>query len=594
MSAAESSTRHSTLDARNSAGTAVYLCHCGRNIAATVDVEDVAESLAGRPGISVVRHYPYMCSRPGQELIRKDLREGRASRVLVGACSPRMHESTFRKALAAEGFNPYLLCHVNVREQCSWVHADRKQATAKALSLVAAGLDRVVLQEPLSASEAPVTPRALVVGGGPAGLSAARELAAMGLELTLVEANPRLGGRAAELGRSFREGGPVAPWLEELVAGVSSLERIEILLGSRLVCLSGSPGNLEAQVETPSGVLTRTVGSVILSTGYDLYRPDDSAEGRPELGYGADPRILTQEELEALLRSGDDELRIEGEPIRSAAFLQCVGSRDRTTRGSHCSRICCMVSVRQASQLRERDPKVEVHVLYMDLRAYARGAEEAYDAAGRKGVLFRRGNASEVFRRGHQRVVRFEDTLGGGTHELPVDLVVLACGARPRESAPELARLLKLSRSSDGFFLEAHPKLRPMETASDGIFLAGACQGPKSLDEAVASGRAAAMKAAIPLLKGRVDVDPVVAEIDTDRCAGCGLCISLCPAGAVALLDHLPRSFVNAALCKGCGACSAVCPSKAAGLRHYRFQQVSAEVAIVCGPLGGARAQAEG
>ncbi|MBI5440051.1 MAG: CoB--CoM heterodisulfide reductase iron-sulfur subunit A family protein [Deltaproteobacteria bacterium] len=567
-------------------GVAVYLCHCGQNIAATVDVEEVARTLQERPGVSVVRHYAYMCSRPGQELIRQDLRDRNASRVVVAACSPRMHEATFRKALASEGLNPYLLCHVNVREQCSWVHADRGEATRKALSLISGGVARVVRQEPLSGSEAPVTRRALILGGGPAGLAAARELAGMGIDFTLVEREPELGGRARTLGRTFPDGSPVGPWLSGVIEEVRESERAEILTGSRLRALSGPPGNLEAELETPEGAVVRIVGSVVLATGYDLYRPDDPADGRPELGYGADPRITTQEELEARLRAGD-ELRVDGEPVRSAVFLQCVGSRDKTAGASHCSRTCCMVSVRQACELREVNPGLEAQVLYMDLRAYARGAEEAYEAAGRKGVLFRRGNASEVYRRGARRVVRFEDTLLGEAEELEADLVVLACGARPRADAAEVSRLLKVPRSGDGFFLEAHLKLRPVETASDGIYLAGACQAPKTLDEAVASGRAAAMKAALPLLKGRLPVDPVVAEIDPERCAGCGLCQANCPAGAIQPLAHLGRMAVLSALCKGCGACGALCPSNAASLRHYRDGQVLAELAAALSPAPG-------
>lgn len=565
-------------------GAAVYLCHCGQNIAATVDVEGLAEELATRPGVSVVRHYPYLCSRPGQELLRQDLREGRAGRVVVAACSPRMHEATFRKACGAEGLNPYLLCHVNVREQCSWVHPDRGEATAKARDLVLMGLARVRCQEPLQGSEASVIPSALVVGGGPAGLAAAASLGRMGLGVVLVEAADRLGGRAAELGRSFPEGGDVGPWLAGRVGEVAGSPRVEVLLKSRLVSLEGPPGSFRVVLETPAGTVERSVGAVIVASGSGLYRPDHPEEGRPELGYGTDPRVVTQEELEGLLRNGEGPVGPGGQPARSVAFLQCIGSRDASAGAAHCSRVCCMVSVRQAEEVRARNPGASVQVLYMDLRAYARGAEEAYEAAARNGVLFRRGSASEVYRKGESLAVRFEDTLLGRAQELEADLVVLACGARPGDGAVELGRALRIASGPDGFFLEAHPKLRPVETASAGVYLAGACQGPKSIDEAVVSGAAAASRVGALLLRGRIDVDPAVAEVDPDRCAGCGLCAPLCPGGALSPLAHTGRMAAEPTLCQGCGACAAVCPSKAVSLRHHRVEQVLAELDIAAAP----------
>jgi len=561
-------------------GTAVYLCHCGHNIAATVDVEALARDLTGRPGIALARHYPYLCSRPGQELIRQDLEAGAADRVVVAACSPRMHEATFRKTVAEGGLNPYLFHHVNIREQCSWVHPVRAEATAKAADLIAMGLARVRCHQPLIGSQAPVVPRALVLGGGPAGLAAATDLARMGLEVVLVEQEAHLGGRARDLGRSFPEGGEVCPWLAQRIGEITVNPRVEVLLESRLTAHDGSPGAYQVTLETPAGPVTRTVGALIVATGFDLYRPDDPVQGRPELGYGSDPRIVTQQALEQQLRGEDATapVTVAGAPVGSAVFLQCIGSRDHTTGGAHCSRTCCMVSVRQAEEVQRRNPAARVQVLYMDLRAYARGAEEAYERAGRSGVEFRRGSAAELYPQGEQLTVRFEDTLLGRAEELAADLVVLACGARPRADAPELAHTLHLARSPDGFFLEAHPKLRPSETANDGLYLAGACQSPKTLDEAVTSGRAAAVKAAIPLLRGSIPVDPVVAAVECDLCAGCGLCAESCPTGAIAPLPHLGRMAVDPARCKGCGACAALCPSGAASLKHYRAEQLLAEL----------------
>ncbi|PLX40041.1 MAG: hypothetical protein C0608_10080 [Deltaproteobacteria bacterium] len=561
-------------------GAALYICHCGHNIASTVDVEAVATSFEGAPGVSVVRHYPYLCSRPGQELIKNDLKGGGISRVVVAACSPRMHEKTFRKAVESEGLNPYLFKHVNIREQCSWVHPDRNEATAKAKELLRSGLERVKLQEPLYGSTAEVTPRALIVGGGPAGLSAAAQLAGQGLEVILCEREGSLGGRAAKVGRSFTEGGEVAPWLDGLINKVTESELVEVFTGAEVVSLEGAPGSFSATIKAGAVEEVREAGAVIIATGSSLYRPDDPEEGRPELGFGDDPRIITQEDFEGKLRSGEP-LSVNGTPVDAVTFLQCIGSRDKSAKGSHCSRICCMTSVRQAEEFKDNNPEARVDVIYMDLRVYARGAEEAYEAAGRRGVIFRRGSASEIFKDGEKRLVAYEETLTGEVTRLATDMVVLACGARPREDVREISRLFGAAQGPDGFFQEAHPKLRPAETASDGVYLAGACQAPKTIDEAVTSGRAAAAKAALPLLRGWTPIDPIVAEIDDLTCVGCGLCAASCPFGAISPMAHRAVMRVNPALCKGCGACSAACPSKAATLKHFRPTQLLAELGTI-------------
>ncbi len=557
---------------------AVYLCHCGRNIAATVDVRAVAERLAGEAGVVLVRDYPYLCSKPGQDLIRADLEAGRAERVVVAACSPRMHEETFRRVLAEAGRNPHLLQHVNVREQCAWVHPEPAVATAKAWALVAMGVARVLRHEPLEAGEAAVERRCLVVGGGPAGLTAADTLAGAGIEVVLVERAERPGGRARALGRAFPTGEPVGPWLDALVGRVTGRPGVSVRTGARVVGVEGVPGAFRVGIVTPDGRAEETVGALVVATGYGLYAPDSPDGGRPELGYGTVPGVVTQAELEERLRSGEGPVTVGGRPVEGAVFVQCVGSRDRTAGAFHCSRVCCMVSVRQARELRARNPGARVRVLYMDLRAYSRGAEEDYEAAGREGVEFRRGGVSEVFAREGRAVVRFEDTLVGRVEEAPADLVVLACGARPRPDASEVARALGLGRGPDGFFLEAHPKLRPVEAASAGVLLAGACLGPRTLDEAVTSGRAAAARALALLLHGRLPLNPRVARVDPDRCAACGLCEAACPAGAIRPGGGLAIRRVEPGVCRGCGACAAVCPSHAVVLGHHRDDQILAEV----------------
>jgi len=562
-------------------GTAVYICHCGHNIAATVDVPALADALGEKPGVSMVRHYPYLCSRPGQELIRKDLRDGVAGRVVVAACSPRMHEATFRKAVEAEGLNPYLFTHVNVREQCSWVHSDMGAATSKAADLIGAGLARVRLQKALEGGKSEVTRALLVVGGGVSGLAAALLAAQMGIPVTLVEVLGHLGGHAREFGRSFPSGEPVRPWLEGIISTLTGSPHAEVLLESGVARVEGAPGAFEVSFDTPSGTKRGLFGAIIVATGFSPYDPASSPGGRPELGYGEDPAIVTQAGFEKFLN-----FPVEPDPNalagRNVAFLQCVGSRDRTTGGGHCSRACCMVSVRQADMALKQGA-ASATVLYTDLRAYARGAEEAYERAARGGVLFCRGAASEIYKNGAERIVRFEDTLLGRAGELAADIVVLACGARPRPDATPTGRLFSLANGADGFYLEAHPKLKPTETPQECVYLAGACQGPKTIDEAVSSGRAAAVKAAARLLRGWLPVDPVVARIDAERCVSCGLCAANCPTGAIfERRAGLPR-FVNTSLCRGCGACASACPSHAASLAHNLDVQILAELDCLVG-----------
>lgn len=555
----------------------VYICHCGQNIASTVDVPALAETLSGNPALSVVRHYPYLCSKPGQELIREDILAGRAGRVVVAACSPRMHEATFRKVLSSCEVNPYFLKHVNIREHCSWVHSDREAATAKAFSLINAGIGRARLHEPLLEGRSETVKRALVVGGGPAGLAAAAELAGLGIETVLVEKSSKLGGKGNDFELSFPDRSPVRPFIDKMISDLMAHPLAEILTRSEVTAIGGSPGSYLATVEGASGSREIQAGSLVLATGFSIYSPDGPLNPRPELGYGNDGRIITQAGLDSILKDCGGPPLIDEKPVESAVFVQCVGSRDKTAGASHCSRTCCMVSVRQAGELAARGVK-NVTVLYMDMRTYARGAEEEYEAAGRNGVTFRRGGVSEIFRSGEKRAVRFEDTIEGRAGILETDLVVLACGMRPGTDTEKMGRLLGVGRGPDGFFLEAHPKLRPQETAVDSVYLAGACQGPKTLPEAVLSARAAAIKAAQPLLKGSMAVNPVISEIDRERCASCGLCRAACPADAIsARAPGLPMR-VAAAVCKGCGACAAACPSGAASLKHYRDAQIFAEL----------------
>ena len=586
----------------------VYICHCGVNIAATVDVEQVAEFAATLPGVVVARNYLYMCSDPGQGLIQQDIEERGLNRVVVASCSPRMHEPTFRAAAQQAGLNPYLVEMANIREQCSWVHREREQATEKAKALVASVVAKTARLEPLEEREVGVTPGTVVIGGGIAGMMAALDIADTGFPVYVVEKGDHLGGRMVDLNRTFPTLEPVAELLEPVIGRVQSHPNITIYLDAQVAGVEGYVGNFEVEVmsrrvdeegvdeerggpegrgdpastsasSTPStsSSSTLSVGSIIVATGYDVF----DAHRKPELGYGQYANVITSLEMEQRLL--DEDLTVDGRSPKSVAFIQCVGSRDLQVGNPYCSRVCCMYTAKQSRLVRELLPETDVTVFYMDVRTFGKGAEEFYDEARAKGVRYRRGNVSEIIRRGSRVALLGEDTLLGQPFEFEADLVVLAVGMEARSDVGDVSTLLKLPRSSDGFFLELHPKLRPVDTAVDGVFLAGCCQGPKDISDTIAQAKAAASSALIPLIRGTVPVESATAVVDAEWCAGCGMCVEACPFGAPSLDPLWGFSRINAVLCKGCGACATACPSKAIRLQHFTSEQILAQVDALVG-----------
>jgi heterodisulfide reductase subunit A len=586
----------------------VYICHCGVNIAATVDVEDVAEAAADLPGVVIARDYAYMCSDPGQALIKQDIREHALNRVVVASCSPRMHEPTFRAAAQQAGVNPYQIEMANIREQCSWVHKDETQATEKAKSLVASAVAKAARLSPLDEREVGVTPGVFVIGGGVAGMTAALDVADTGLPAYIIEKEDHLGGHVAELNRTFPTLEAVSELLGPMIERVEGHPNITVFLNSRVSDVDGYVGNFEVEVRT-SAVLegqegaaslpevspepglggaaqgratlsSIQVGTIIVATGYDVFSPDRL----PELGYASYPNVITSLEMEE--RLANDDLTVNGREPERVAFIQCVGSRNVQLGNPHCSRVCCMYTAKQSRLVREKLPDAEVTVFYIDVRTFGKGAEEFYDEARAKGIRYRRGNVSEIYRSRrvggpdeHERVVLVaEDTLLGKPIDFEADLVVLAVGMEPRGGASKISQLLKLPRSADGFFLEAHPKLRPVDTAMAGIFLAGCCQGPKDIPDTIAQAKAAASSALIPLIRGSVPVESATAMVSEELCAGCGMCVDVCPYDAPALDAVWGVSRINPVLCKGCGACAVTCPSKAIRLQHFTAGQLLAQV----------------
>jgi heterodisulfide reductase subunit A len=581
----------------------VYVCHCGINIASTVDVEAVTEFARQLANVVVARNYQYMCSDPGQALIKQDIEELGLDKVVVAACSPQMHEPTFRAVVQEAGLNPYFFEQANIREQCSWVHKEGADTTEKAMRLVAAAVAKASLYRPLEEREVGVIPAALIIGGGIAGLEAALDIAEAGYRVYLVEREEHLGGHMAQLNRTFPTLESAAELLSQTIAQVQEHPNIEVMTASEVGEVEGYVGNFTVTVGGKrSGETTELeVGAIVVATGYEPFDP----RLKPEFAYGIYDNVITSLEFEQLSSpSGPSggKIEVNGQQPKDVVFIKCVGSRDKNLGNEYCSRVCCMYTAKQAYLLKEQIPDANVTIFYMDVRAFGKGFEEFYDQVRMEGIRYRRGNASEIYRKGHvlspskgdpstlrqaqdgassrqgRLIVRAEDTLLSQTLEVEADLVVLAVGMVPRHDVQDVASLLKLSRSPDGFFLEAHPKLRPIDTTTDGVFLAGTCQGPKDIADTVAQAKAAASSALIPLSRGRVKVESIVSVVNQEICSGCGICEGLCAFGALSLHPWKGVMTVNEVLCKGCGACAAACPSGAITLCHFTHDQILAQL----------------
>ena len=573
----------------------VYVCHCGINIASTVDVEAVTGFARQLPNVVVARNYQYMCSDPGQALIQQDIKELGLDRVVVAACSPRMHEPTFKAVVQEAGINPYFFEQANIREQCSWVHEEGADTTEKAMRLVAAAVAKASLYRPLEEREVGVIPAALVIGGGIAGLKAALDIAEAGYQVYLVEKEEHLGGNMAQLNRTFPTLESAAELLSETISQVREHPNIEVLTASEVVEVEGYVGNFTVKVKGKQSGETAEleVGAIVVATGYEPFDP----RLKPEFAHGIYDNVITSLEFEQLSSpSGPTggKIEVNGQQPKDVVFVKCVGSRDKNLGNEYCSRVCCMYTAKQAYLVKEQIPDANVTIFYIDVRAFGKGSEEFYDRVRAEGIRYRRGNASEIYRKGYVLspskgdpsassgqgglIVRAEDTLLGETLEMEADLVVLAVGMVPRHDVKDVASLLKLSRSPDGFFLEAHPKLRPIDTTTDGVFLAGTCQGPKDITDTVVQAKAAASSALIPLSRGRVKVESIVSVVNQEICSGCGICEEVCAYGALSLHPWKGVMTVNEVLCKGCGACAAACPSGAMTLSHFTHDQILAQL----------------
>ncbi len=578
----------------------VYVCHCGGNIADVVDVEAVALAASQLDEVVVARTHAFMCSEAGQGAIAQDIEEQGLDGIVVASCSPALHESTFRRALARGGLNPFLYEHANIREQVSWVSTCKATATGKAATLVRAAVAKARLLRPLAAVRVTARQRVLVVGAGVAGLRAALDLAGLGLEVLLIDAAEAPGGHLRRLDRLYPDGESAPRLLAQLEAQVAAASNITLRTRTEVVASGGSVGAFEvtlrgpqAEGEEPSERV-ESVGAVVLATGFRPYLPR-----KGEFGSQKNEAVLTLPEFGALLAASPagEPLVHQGRVVRSLGFLHCVGSRQvdgvhKPGPGgrlqTHCSRVCCTALLHTELQVAERWPDLRIHSMYQDIRAYGRGHEDLYLRASRAGVVFHRypeAAPPTVAKAPAASGAALRLTLSDGLSwreeiELDLDLLVLGTGMTAGDTE-SLADVFKLACSEDGFLQEVHPKLRPVEPAVAGIFLAGACQSPKDVGEACASASAAAVKVGALLGRGEVELPPFVAQVDPARCDGTGTCVTACGyEGAIRLqeTEHGLRAAVNPALCVGCGACVAVCPNRALDVAGWSLDQFDAMV----------------
>jgi heterodisulfide reductase subunit A len=646
----------------------VYVCHCGSNIAGIVDVEDVAfwagDELADE-GVVVSRDYKFMCSSLGQEMIEQDIDEQGLTRVVVAACSPHLHEKTFRSTCARAGLNPYLSELVSIREQVSWVHTDKQMATAKAKAMIAGGVERVIEQEPLEPLKVPIHPATLVVGGGIAGIQAALEIAESGSQVYLVEREPSIGGHMAQFDKTFPTLDCAACILTPKMVDAGSHPNIELYTWSEVEHVDGFVGNFTATIKkkpryvntdlcTGCGIciekctrnvidsefeaglgyrkaiytpfpqavpkypvldteictffekgkckacqmlcptqaidfeqtdeyITVTVGNIILATGFDLF----DARRVPQYGYGRLKNVFTSLEFERLSNAagptnGEIVMRDGISKPESVGIIHCVGSRDRNYN-NYCSVICCMQSLKFAHLVKERTGAT-VYNFYIDMRTAYKDYDEFYQHVMEEGAIFVRGRVAEVTDAARmpgeedKLIIQVEDTLAGRQRRIPVDMVVLSSGLEPRRDAKQVAHTFGISCSVNGWFIEKHPKLDPIATMTEGVFIAGCVQGPKDIPSSVAQGAAAAARVISRINKGEIELEPIRATVNMYKCSGCRICNDLCPFNAILWHEDQMVTEINHALCQGCGTCVAACPASAISGTGFSNEQVMSQI----------------
>ncbi len=649
----------------------VFICHCGSNIAGTVDPVQVSEAAKRMPDVVFASDTMYACSEPGQEGIIEAIQANKLDGVVVASCTPRMHEPTFRRTVERAGLNRYMFEMANIREHVSWIGKDKDANTNKAIDLVGMAVSKLREDRPLFPKKFDINKRVMVIGGGVAGIQAALDCADGGLDVVLVEKTTSIGGKMAKLDKTFPTVDCSSCILGPKMVDVAQHPNITLYAHAEVDEIGGYVGNFNVKVKkkttyvdwdactgcglcmekcpskkTPDAfnefigpttsinipfpqaipkkasinpatclkllkdkcgicakvcpvnaiqydmadeIVEESVGAIVAATGYDLF--DHSIY--TEYGGGAIPDVITSMQYERMLSAsgptgGHVKRPSTGEEPRNVVFIQCVGSRDKSVGRPYCSGFCCMYTAKQAILTKDHIPDSQSFVFYMDIRSpgkmydeFTRRAMEEY------GARYIRGRVSQVYQRGDKVMVRGADTLTGATVEVEADLVVLAVGAEAAKGASELAEKLRISYDTYGFYMESHPKLKPVETNTAGVYLAGSCQGPKDIPSSVGQGSAAAAKVLALFSKDQLESDPQISLVNMQRCIGCGKCISTCPFGAIKEIDFRgqPKAEVIETICQGCGICTSTCPQGAIQLQHFTDNQILAEVNTLCPPL---------
>ncbi len=640
----------------------VYVCHCGKNIAASVNCEEVAKYSSKLPNVVLSKHNLYICSDPGQETIKKDIIEHKLNRVVVASCTPRLHEPTFRRTCEEAGLNKYLFEMANIREHCSWVHLhEHEKATEKAKDLVRIAVSKAVLLEPQEEAVVNVTRKALVIGGGVAGIQAALDLADTGYKVYLVEKKPSIGGKMAQLDKTFPTMDCSICILAPKMSDVGKHPRIELITNSEVAEVSGYIGNFVVKVrkkpryitkdctgcgdcvnacpiEVPNEFevglssrkaiyipfaqsvpalylidekaciglenntcsrckevcgpkainfkdkeeeITLEAGTIVVATGLDVFDPVTLKD----YGYLRFPNTITSLEFERLINAGGptggDLVRPSDLSIpKSVAFIQCIGSRSLQRGRPYCSNVCCMNTIKDALLIKEHWPEIKIYVFYLDIRSFGKGFEDLFRRAKEEGVKFIRGLPAEIYedKRSHNLYLIGENTLENRKYKINAEMAVLSVGLKPRDDSDKIQRLLRLSRTSDGFFMEAHPKLKPVDTPTGGVFLAGCAEAPKDIKDSVTQASAAAARAGILMAEGKVTVEAITPLIQSETCVACGLCARVCPYNAISIDKEKKEAEVVEAACAGCGTCGAECPRDAIEMRHFTDEQIFAQI----------------